>query len=518
MAGNEVNTNDAGKLAAQSPRREAVLFYALIVVLTAVALWPIWATRLLPMQDYPQHLFLARITANYHQLSWNWKDFYRVDLGLRPYMLWYLAANLLARGFEIEVAGKLLFSLYILLITLLVLVARRLTPGGYLPWGALLLYPFAFNQMYFMGFSNYIISLPILLLAVLDLDHFAGGFSSGNIARHAVYFILLFLSHPYSVLVYIALALTSTLFPGRSRPESLRMLIPPVAMGLIFAAWYLMRHGPSSAPTSLPWAMTWWPLDGPLAFYLLQFTGMRWTGGPDWLTAALWGLVALPFVLPWLRRDKADPVWRRLAALNIAALLGFIALPFWMGYYAYFNLRLAPVSYFALSLLLCRLRVPFRSGMLLGCAVMALLFGSIQVQKSVAREAETILPVLQAARGNALVLPLIFGAGSDVLDSVFFYQIHSHETDYYHAVVGGGASPALFPNAMMPVQYRPGLRLPYPDTPWLFSWPEHGAYYDYVLVRQAPADFYRYLAPASNLVARSGHWSLFENRMPRKSL
>ena len=34
------------------------------------------------------------------------------------------------------------------------------------PWGLLLVYPFAFNQQYFLGFVSYLYSLPILILAL----------------------------------------------------------------------------------------------------------------------------------------------------------------------------------------------------------------------------------------------------------------------------------------------------------------------------------------------------------------
>jgi hypothetical protein len=486
-------------------------------MLTALSLYPLWATRFLPMQDYPQHLFLAHLTATFQDPGFNWKEFYRVDLGFRPYMLWYLVVNLLSGLFQVEAIGRILFSLYILLITLLVLAARRLALPGRLPWGALLLYPFAFNQMYFMGFANYIVSLPLIFLALLDLERLACVLSGGRLARQALFCLLLFLNHPYSVLVYIALAATSALVARNSRAETVRLLIPPALLCLAFAFWYLLQHGPSSAPTALPWKLIWWPLHGPLTYYLLQFTGMRWTGGPQWLTVSLWCLAALPLLARW-RQAPRDQVWRRLTALYLATLAGFIVLPFWMGYYAYFNLRLAPVSYFALALLLCRVPLPSRSGLCLAAVILSLLLLSVQTQKSLAREAETIVPVLAAARQNALILPLIFDGAPDSIDSLYFYQMHSHEPDYYHLLVGGGASPTLFPNAMMPVQYRPGLRLPYPETVFDFDWRRHGAYYEYLLIRKAPDDLCRQLSGTCDLVARSGPWLLFRNKTARKPL
>lgn len=499
-------------------RCETVFFYASLLVLTAVSLWPIWATRFLPMQDYPQHLFLAQVIASYDDPSFNWKEFYRVDLGIRPYMLWYIAMKSLAGIFNIEAAGKIIFSLYILLISLLALIARRLAPKGCLPWGALLLYPFAFNQMYFLGFPNYIISLPLIFLALLDLDSLAAGVSFGKIVRHGLYLTLLFLTHPYSLLVYITLAATSALFLREKRPQLLRILLPAAVMSLVFAIWYLAQHGPSSTPTSVPWSVYWLPPHLSLAHYLLQFTGMRLTNGADWLTVGLWGVVAILFDVAWKRGDREGVTSGRFVAWYVASLAGIFVLPFWMGYYSYFSLRLAPVSYFALALLLCSVRIPLRYSVVLTVCVLALLVQSIRLQKTLVLEAETILPIMSAAHKNSLILPLVFQSGSAAIDAHYFNEIHFHDADYYQLLVGGGANPTLFPNAMMPVQYRPGLLLPYPKKVTDFSWQEHGAYYDYVLVRGAPPEVYLKLAQFCDLVVKSGPWGLFKNKMALKPL
>lgn len=499
-----------------STLREKVLFYASLLVLTAVSLWPIWATRFLPMQDYPQHLFLAQVIATYDDPSYNWKEFYRVDFGIGPYMLWYVAMKMLAGILNIEAAGKILFSLYILLISLLALVSRRLAPKGCLPWGALLLYPFAFNQMYFLGFPNYIISLPLIFLALLDLDSLSAGFSFGKILRHGLYLALLFLIHPYSLLVYIVLSATSAFFSGANRSQLLRALLPAAVMSMVFAIWYLAQHGPSSTPTSVPWAVYWLPPHLSLAHYLLQFTGMRLAHGADWLAVGIWSGVAVLFDVAWKRSDKEGVASRRFVAWYVACIAGIFVLPFWMGYYSYFSLRLAPVSYFALALLLCCIRVPWRYGAVVAVCVLALLAQSIRLQKTLVLEAETVLPMVSATHRNSLILPLVYQSGSDAIDAHYFNEIHFHDADYYQLLVGGGANPTLFPNAMMPVQYQPGLRLPYPHKVTDFSWQEHGAYYDYVLVRQAPQEVYRELARSCDLVAKSGPWGLFRNRTARK--
>lgn len=496
----------------------SLLFYLTVIVLTALALFPLWSSRLLPMQDYPQHLLLAQIAATYDQPGMNWKEWYRVDFGFAPYMLWYLAMKPLTLLFGVEVAGKLLLSLYILLISLLALAARRLSPQGHLPWGALLLFPFAFNQLYFQGFANYLISLPLIFLALLDLDSFAAGFRPGKVAKHGLCLALLFLSHPYSVLVYVALAVTLAASAKEGGAALMRRLAPAGAVAALLLAWQLMANAEGLAPGGALPAVKWCALEASVVYYLLPFTGMQWTDGRNWLIILLWLLALLPLARPLLQRKGDDPVWLGLASVNLVSVAGFLALPFFMGYYSHFNLRLAAVSYFALALLLCRLAVPARSGLITGCAAAALLVGSIVVQRGVTAEAETVLPVMGSVENNSLVLPLIFDAAPKAVDPLVFDQMHSHEADYCHLPAGGGANPTLFPNPMMPVQYRPGVSLPSPEQPRDFTWGSHGTYYDYIVTRGAPQDLHNRLAPHCRLVASSGPWCVFRNKAARKPL
>ncbi len=501
-------------------RQDQIIFSCALLILTLFSLWPIWANRFLPMQDYPQHLFLAHLISTYNASSFNWKEFYTVQLGFRPYMFWYLAMNFLAHVVDIETAGKLLFSLYIFLITTLAYIARRLPPKGFLPWGALLLYPLAFNQMYYMGMANYLMSLPVLFIALLDLDNLTNGITIGRVARHGFYCLILFLNHPYTALVYITLAVISAFSSRKNRNTSLQMLFPAGIMSLSILLWYIFQHSAGTTPTSVPWTIYWWPYPWHwlLAYYILPFSGMRLFSGPDLFTCILWCIIATLFLVAWRENKSKDVVYRKLLMLSGASLAGFFVLPFWVGYYSYFNLRMAPVSYFALALALCRVRVSCRAGIVLVLSLLLLLVVSIQMQSAVARETETILPALSAAQKNSLILPLMFDTASDAIDPICFDQIHAHDADYYHLAVGGGANPTLFPNAMMPVQYKSGLLLPYPHKPLNFTWQEHGRYYDYILARKPPPEFYASIKLDSTLVTTSGPWLLFKNKLPRKPL
>ncbi len=495
-----------------APRSNAAAFSICAVLLTVVALWPIWAVRFLPMQDYPQHLFVSHILSTFHDPALDWKSHYEVDLGLRPYMLWYVLMLPLARAFGTEAAGKLTFSLYILLVTVLVFGAarRRSAPA----WGALLLYPFAFNQIYFMGFSNYVLSLPILFIAILDLEDLAQrGASVRRCVRHGAYLAILFLNHPYTVLVYGGLTVAIALAAWRRREEFRRAIMPAVALAAVFVVWYVAQPGLRNRATA-PWALRWWPFPGPLEYYGLMFTGLRWTPGPDLLTACVWGGVTVLFAEALWRYRPSPEMLRWPLVAFAASLLGFCVLPFWFGYWSYFNLRLAPVSYFALALALGRVRLSRRRGMVVAVFATILTVFSVRLQARVSEEVGEVLPVVQAMRPNALVLPLVFDSAPRALDPVFFYEFHAHEPAYYHVIAGGGASPDpnFFPNALMPVHYRSDFRPPAPTDPGEFSWTTYGTHYDYIITRAAPPGLVRYLADYCDVVAQSGAWMLFRNR------
>ena len=493
------------------------LFILCVALLACISLFPIFGLRLLPMQDYPQHLLLSHITATFENPAFNWKEFYEVDLGPRPYMLWYLLMKPLAMAIGVENAGKLLFSAYIALVTLVVAATKRYTGERFLPWGALLLYPFAFNQMYFMGFSNYIISLPLLFIALLDLEKaFRHPLPPLRLALHGVYLLLLLLNHPYTVLVYIVLAVSSVAFSGRKLETALKTLAPAIAAAFVFCIWYAAMHHASSAPNAYTWGISWWPASGTLGYYLLMFTGMQLTDSVDWATVAMWCLCAGSVAVSWVRNGKVSFELRWPVILFIGSFTGFLILPFWLGYYSYFNLRLAPVTYFALALLLSRLRISRAAGLMVAGCSAGLLLLSICTQAGVSREAATIIPVVANMEKNARVLPLVFVCSSHYLDPAYFYQVHAHEANYYHIVKGGGANPALFPNAMMPVQYRPGISLPSPATPAQFSLPRYAPFYDYFLVRQPPADFTRMMIDSGCLLlAASEHWQVFSKKENR---
>src|ERR1700704_4826669 len=119
-----------------------------------MTLWPIWSARFPPMQDYPGQLFYSDVLHLHNDQASDFDRYY--EFRFHPiYATFYAATLAFAKFVPIELAGKLSLSLYPVLIAVAVLRLGRRVGTGSGAWGALLLFPFAFNQQYFYGNINY---------------------------------------------------------------------------------------------------------------------------------------------------------------------------------------------------------------------------------------------------------------------------------------------------------------------------------------------------------------------------
>lgn len=492
----------------QQPAIDTRLYLGAVLLLTTLSLWPIWAIAFPPLQDYPQHLFLAHVNATYSNPAYNWPQHYLATLKTGPYTLFYLIIVFLEKILPVTVAGRVFLSLYILMTAGLTVVMRQCRMSNNPPWGCLILFPLAFHQMYFMGFTNFLFSIPLLAFTILDHQRLTSQPPSAlSLMRQAGLVALLVLCHPFTLLVYIALASANSLLPLHSGASRKTALIPPAATSVFFLTWYF---------TSLPSnhgkiALLWWQTSETLRYYCLMFTGMRWADGINWPTTATW-LAAIGIIL-WggIRAIRAGASFPHRTGLAFAlTTAGFLVLPFWAGQYSYFNLRMAPISYLFAGLLAGSSRLPRWAGLCLASLAAMLVIQSVAMQQSIARETAEIQPIITAIETNSRILPMTFRTDSAVLDRHFFPEAHSHDHFYYHLLQGGGASPSLFPSPMLPVLLRPDADLPLATHG--FSWQEQGKKYDYILTRGAPAEFTPFITRFAPLVKTSGHWLLFKNK------
>ena len=177
---------------------------------------------------------------------------------------------------------------------------------------------------------------------------------------------------------------------------------------------------------------------------------------------------------------------------------------------------MAPLVYLLALVLFSAIPLPRANVAVLFVCSIGLLMIANERHKDFSEETATILPLLDKLPINASVLPVYLDARSDILDKKFFYQIHAHDHYYYHVLVGGGFSPTLFPNTMLPVQYRPGLQLP--DQTSTLSDLQYS--FDYVMVRRPSPELFNMLNEQMILIEKSKDWvvyanPLIENFVPR---
>ncbi len=489
----------------------APLFPLAVAWLLALCLAPLWLLDFVPLQDHPYHLFIAAVAQGFDDPGLGWAEHYERVRRVGPYSFSYLLLQALAAWTSLETAGRLLVSLYFVGVAAVALGESRLRDAP--PWGALLVFPLALGPIYFLGFHSYLLSLPLLFLALRDLERLGREpLGVRSLAIQAAFAAPLFLTHPYSVLVYAVLGAAATLLaPAPSRP---RRAVPLAATTAALLLWLAASGGsgglaPSFARTS------WWTPAGTGAFALLTFTGLRLHGGIHGPTALLWAaLFAVFAACGWTSR----PRWRTLREpllLFSLVLLGVALLPFAIGPYSYFNLRLLAVAGFLLALLAARLPLPSGAAALAVGLVSALLLLSFDRHAKLSAEIREIEPVLAAMEPGARILPLLEVTRSRVLDPLYFYQLHSHVPLYYHVRGGGGANPIPLHSALLPIRSRDDRRLPAPLHPRLFDGPVHAPVYRYFVTRGLSPALAARLGPYGVQRVRSGPWALYESRVGR---
>ncbi len=163
--------------------------------------------RFLPLQDYPEHLFYADVLARLSDPATAYSRYYEADLRVGPYSAFYWLVLALAKVMSVEAAGKAVMSLYFVGAGLSVagldrLMSRR--PGRPSPpWASLLVFPLLFNQEWYLGFTNYLLSLPPLLWILAEAGEVARRDRppAGSPLRQTLAYLLLSLTHPFTLLV-----------------------------------------------------------------------------------------------------------------------------------------------------------------------------------------------------------------------------------------------------------------------------------------------------------------------------
>jgi hypothetical protein len=482
--------------------------------LTVLALWPVWASDHLALQDYPAHLAQAEVLRSLLAGEAAYPGAYQGELSLAPYLVFHAWTTGLAHGLgmSVDAAGRAFVSVYVLLIAWLGFVAATRGRASGIGWGALALLPAAFHAHYFLGNLGYTLALPMVALALRGLEkglraERPWGAAAGQFGWHGA----LFLVHPFAFLAHAGLsglALAWCWRHLRSVPRARWLAVPlPLAVAG-FLAWFGVRGEALAA------APAWLPIERSLEFACLLFTGLRLTDGVSLPDLAIWlGIGLLLGWSAWQARHAAMPApeprlpWGVLAG---AVFLVVLALPFQIGHFTYVNLRLVHLAILLALVAVAPRGVWSRAIRVAWVASLAALLLQNAVRHDLlSDEMADAVAVLEPIPAGQRVLPLCVDNDSEALDRLYF-DPHLHAHQHYHLAGKGGVTPYLFGQVLSPVRFRPGARPPAPGdyTPRRFGWDEHGRAYDWIVARGAPPELLAYLALGATPIGRRGAWTV----------
>jgi hypothetical protein len=493
----------------------------------AAAIWivPLWVIRYLPMVDYPQQVAVASILRYYNDPARNLQEAYQLAL-LRPQGLFEMLTAGLGWLVPIEAAGKIVLSLCLaLVLPATVALCRR---AGRPDWYALFALAVTYNHAFYWGFADNLLAYPLVLAGGALADRlFDRRFGVREWLLIAGFGVLFYTVHLQFLLVYVGyvtwLALARR--PGlRDLTFRLSALVPGLALGAGVLAWAHLHHDE---------VMTGYQdrLQATQPYYV-NFPGKirgipdhlfgRYEGGGQYMLLAVLLLALLVMSVPFPRRPDAD--WREgllfrsrflIPALGLFVL--FFVLPeFASGYFV--SERLIPLIF--MMLVPC-LPVPdrarWRPVALLLAGLLVLQLG--QTFASFLRfgaESAGLHELLESAEpGQALAGLLYQKSAVDWESPPVMVQFPA----YYQVEKGGRLHFSFVQFFNSPVRYRPGrnwedgLLAEWDEwSPQKFSYPRHGRYFRYFLIRGGPENLANAFGPyLSELRVRSaGRWYLVE--------
>jgi hypothetical protein len=501
--------------------------------LAAAALWvlPLWVVTFPPMVDYPQQLALAAILRWYSDPVRRFRETYELALWT-PHGLFKLLTSGLAWVMPIEVAGKLVVSASLLAVgaAALALCRRSGAPG----WYALLALALTYNSIFYWGFVDNLLALPLALAGAALADRlFEGPFGARSWLALAGVCLLFYTVHLQYLLLFAGMVgwLAICRWPGWKRfAVWLSALAPGVVAGGAVMAYGVLRtpvgviseyeqHMRSAPPMRLP-----------LAVKLARIPDILFGAYPDRTGWVLLGLLAATAVAAILLRGRTDGglslLFRgRFATLAAWVALLYLILPEFRGGYLIAE-RVAPL---AAMLAVVALPAPAvgrrRLVAVLVAAVLAVQLG--QTLFSFLRfraESAGLAAVLADTRPGENLAGLIFERTSASWPGM---PVYLHTPAYYQVEKGGRILFSFAELFQTSARFRPGkswddlLREWNDWNPQFFDYGRHGARFRYFLVRGGPRDVLTAFGGDPKRLGlegkRAGEWWLFERIVPESA-
>ncbi|RKH41081.1 hypothetical protein [Corallococcus sicarius] len=488
--------------------RTARIAFAAALVLGAL---PLWVSRVLPMVDLPQHLYLISVLHRLEDPTTLYPALFAARHELTPYLGYYYLVSALNWLLPLEVANRVFLTAYVVGLPLgLAFLLRSL---GRPSWPALLTLPLAYGDSFGWGFINYLAALPLTLLCcglfVRTLTDVPRRRAWGVGLAACLVTVLLFHVQAFG---FLALGLPWLLFTtpvpedagarglgARLRPRVAALLgvVPGVTL---FLSWVVLRFGnPPDIQPGAPWK-AWGPTFSPqnLAWKgfeqnraeFLQVLANTFHDGADrWplyavalVAVAGWGL---GLARPGTRREGPVARWR-LLGLGVLALALFFLLPFDIrGYVYYLNTRYAHLAAALLVASMPATRVEWRRPLCLAATAGALLLAFVMGRgfRDFAEEAREWDVLADVTEVRPRVMGLVFDAGSRVVR----FPVFLHGAAVLARERGGVPNFTFATTPHSPLRYRDEVPPTFPSEwrPQDLDYATQGSWYDHYLVRGA---------------------------------
>ncbi len=471
---------------------------AVLLLAAAVLLLPLWTVQHLPLVDYPDHLARAFVLANLDHPEFRFAEFYRADWGPYPYLFSDLLLVAMQKLLPVELAGRLLLSLAVLLLPPAVWFflrqANREESSTQACWSLL----FSWNFFLLCGFLNMHLSLVLCFLALGLWLRYLENPRAGPWFGLLLLLTLLYFTH----LVGFAVAgtmMTAYLLLER-RPA--RALLATAAMFLPGTAAYAL----ASSRGGLSFQAGAFTFSGKFISPLVALKGHYLA--LDWLVAlailacfvgALWRNPEFRWNRTWLRVA--------LALYGVYWLLPGQSVAVSGSGDTFAGIRVLP---FLLLLSLAAARVGSRGRAFAVVAVLLFVLRTAGVMHyflSQQAELQDQVRAIEAVPERARVLPLV-GWQHDSLERWTYAHFWAHGV-----IRKGWRTPYLFhergvhPLQVIQPMYAPQLILPavYRDR---LDWEQAARDYDYAWAYNVP-ELERELAARGRVVHQAGRLSLF---------
>jgi len=490
-------------------------------VLIFINLVPIWAVSTLPMGDLGAHIELMDIALRFDSPETLYSEYYRLPSSwFLPNALSLVLARWLGPLFGVEGVVRLLLSAYV--IGLPLSLSELAGATGRSRWLGLFGCALTYNALVNVGFLNFLIGLPLMLLATATAIRFGKRPSLATGAGVVGLLLTLFMAHAMIFLVTTAIVVAVlVVYAQRARDLWTPLLVVPGVVAM--AGWLSDLLGEQTKELPLftdeglglvfdpvstrllrvhVWGLSYFRdlSDNVFAFAVLGI----------WVLLLLWtprGAGASnserPHALMWLKNNV--PVW-----IALAFAFSYFVLPSHMRFVSVIAQRLA-VPTFLFAALIPRYEVSDRRQSLL---LSALAFMVVAYSANVTLQFRRFeRDVVGNLRDGIAALPERSRLGYAMMrddNPVTFMGPTWHLPKAFHSLENGGITNDSFAaNQAAPIRYQRGMR-----PPELAEGLED-RFYDHLLTfGETGADGSRSAYAPERLVFEDQQWNLYRTHGP----